>query len=74
MYGHGSNLGLVTSIIFSAFLWPFLPSSKGVIPYPKMVFIFPILCIFQRLFFAKFLEKSQNVREKVAPKNANLNN
>ena len=36
------NLG---EILASDFIWIFLPPYKGVIPNPKMVFIFPILCI-----------------------------
>ena len=38
----------------SDFIWPFLPPFKGVIPNPKMVFIFPIVCIFG--FFPKLFE------------------
>ena len=34
----------------SGFIWPFLPPSMGVIPNPKMVFIFPILCILVLIF------------------------
>ena len=34
----------------SDFLWPFLTPYMGVIPNPKMVFIFPISCILVLIF------------------------
>ena len=34
----------------SDFIWPFLPTYKGVIPNPKMAHIFPILCILGIIF------------------------
>ena len=38
-----SQAGAVVSTSdFSGFVWPFLPPYKGVIPNPKMVFIFSI--------------------------------
>ena len=33
------------SLSFSDFIWPFLRPYMGVIPNPKMAFIFPIRCI-----------------------------
>ena len=34
-----------TTLSFSDFIWPFLRPYMGVIPNPKMAFIFPISCI-----------------------------
>ena len=34
----------------SDFIWPFLRPYIGVIPNPKMVFIFPISCILALIF------------------------
>ena len=34
----------------SDFIWPFLTPYMGVIPNPKMVFIFPIICILVLVF------------------------
>ena len=34
----------------SDFIWPFLTPYMGVIPNPKMVFIFPISCILVLIF------------------------
>ena len=34
----------------SDFIWPFLRLYMGVIPYPKMAFIFPISCILALIF------------------------
>ena len=42
--------------IGSDFIWPFSPPYKGVIPNPKMAFIFPISCIYA-LIFPIYLEK-----------------
>ena len=36
--------------IHSDFIWPFLTPYMGVIPNPKMVFIFPISCILVLIF------------------------
>ena len=36
--------------IFSDFIWPFLRPYIGVIPNPKMAFIFPISCILALIF------------------------
>ena len=43
----------------SDFIWPFLPPYMGVIPNPKMAFIFPISCIFALVFpiFMKYFPK-----------------
>ena len=35
---------------FSDFIWPFLQPYMGVIPNPKMAFIFPISCILVIIF------------------------
>ena len=49
----------------SDFIWPFLWPYMGVIPNPKMAFIFPISCILALIF--QFLIKNfPNVKEKVA--------
>ena len=37
-------------IWYSDFIWPFLRPYMGVIPNPKMVFIFPISCILALIF------------------------
>ena len=37
-------------VCFSDFIWPFLRPYVGVIPNPKMVFIFPISCILALIF------------------------
>ena len=34
----------------SDFIWPFLPPYMGVIPNPKMAFIFPISCFLVLIF------------------------
>ena len=41
---------LVGFVVFSDFIWPFLRPYMGVIPNPKMVFIFPISCILALIF------------------------
>ena len=41
---------LESSLELSNFIWPFLRPYMGVIPNPKMVFIFPISCIFALVF------------------------
>ena len=49
----GENLNeLSVKIIFynSDFIWPFLRPYMGVIPNPKMAFIFPISCILALIF------------------------
>ena len=53
----------------SDFIWQFLLPYMGVIPNPKMVFIFPISCIFALIFplFMKYFPKC--VKEKVASQN-----
>ena len=38
------------TILISDFIWPFLTPYMGVIPNPKMAFIFPILCILVLIF------------------------
>ena len=45
-------------MLASDFIWPFLGPYMGVIPNPKMAFIFPISCILALIF--------PNVKEKVA--------
>ena len=49
--------GIVLSV--SDFIWPFLPPFMGVIPNPKMAFIFPISCILALIFpiFMKYFPK-----------------
>ena len=44
---------------WSDFIWPFLPPYMGVIPNPKMAFIFPISCILVLIFpiFMKYFPK-----------------
>ena len=43
--------GFLTSRpIISDFIWPFLRPYMGVIPNPKMAFIFPIPCILALIF------------------------
>ena len=37
-------------IVSSDFIWPFLRPYMGVIPNPKMAFIFPISCILALIF------------------------
>ena len=46
---------------FSDFIWQFLPPYMGVIPNPKMAFIFPISCIFALIFprFMKYFPKCE---------------
>ena len=57
--------------ISSDFIWIFLPPYKGVIPTPKMVFIFPILCILVIIFpkcmkiFPKCNEKGSFPKSKI---------
>ena len=43
----------------SDFIWPFLPPYMGVIPNPKMAFIFPISCNLALIFpiFIKYFPK-----------------
>ena len=41
---------LTCSYIVSDFIWPFLPPYMGVIPNPKMAFIFPNSCILVLIF------------------------
>ena len=41
---------LTKSIPVSDFIWPFLRPYMGVIPKPKMAFIFPISCILALIF------------------------
>ena len=41
---------LTLESITSDFNWPFLPPYMGVIPNPKMTFIFPISCILALIF------------------------
>ena len=45
----------------SDFIWPLLPPYMGVIPNPKMAFIFPISCIFALIFplFMKYFPKCE---------------
>ena len=45
--------------MISDFIWPFLPPYMGVIPNPKMAFIFPISCILALIFpiFMKYFPK-----------------
>ena len=68
------NQGQVnTKIIldYSDFIWIFLPPYKGVIPNPKMVLIFPILCILVIIFpkcmkfFPKCKEKGSFPKSKI---------
>ena len=44
------------AVMISYFIWPFLQSYMGVIPNPKMAFIFPISC-----FLAQFPKCSGKV-------------
>ena len=41
---------LFASMLHSDFIWPFLSPYMGVIPNPKMAFIFPISCILVLIF------------------------
>ena len=45
--------------IYSDFIWPFLQPYMGVIPNPKIAFIFPISCILALIFpnFMKYIPK-----------------
>ena len=45
----------------SDYIWPFLPLYMGVIPNPKMAFIFPISCIIVLIFpsFMIYFPKSE---------------
>ena len=45
----------------SDFIWQFLPPYMGVMPNPKMAFIFPISCIFALIFplFIKYFPKCE---------------
>ena len=54
--------GILTSVDSwepSDFIWPFLPTYMGVIPNPKMAFIFPISWILEIIFpiFMKYFPK-----------------
>ena len=49
--------------VASDFIWIFLPPYKGVIPNPKMVFIFLILCILV-IIFPKCMNNFPNCKEK----------
>ena len=44
------ELGRLAQSVTSDFIWPFLRPYMGVIPNPKMAFIFPISCIFALIF------------------------
>ena len=44
------GLGWFICGLGSDFIWPFLRPYMGVIPNPKMVFIFPISCILALIF------------------------
>ena len=46
---HGESKGNKV-ITCSDFIWPFLRPYMGVIPNPKMAFIFPISCILALIF------------------------
>ena len=52
---------ITVTLTFSDFIWPFLPPYMGVIPNPKMTFIFPILCILVLIFpiFMIYFPKSE---------------
>ena len=52
IYGYGSNLGLVTSIIFSAFIWPFFHLIRESFPIQKW-FLFSQFCEFFPQIFEK---------------------
>ena len=65
IYGYGSNLGLVTSIMFSAFIWPFFHLIRESFPIQKWS-LFSQFCVFCEIFFPKFLKKIPHVRENVA--------
>ena len=54
--------------IYSDFILPFLPPYMGVIPKPKMAFIFPISCILV-LIFPIFIIYFPNLEEKLASQN-----
>ena len=62
---------------FSDFTWPFLTPYMGVIPNPKMVFIFPISCIlvlifpFFMIYFPKCAGKGSFPKSQI--KSLNLN-
>ena len=53
----------VPRLICSDFIWPLLPPYKGVIPNPKMVYIFPILYILG-IFFPNSLKKNPKCKGK----------
>ena len=65
IYGYGSNLGLVTSIMFSAFIWPFFHLIRESFPIQKWSLFSPF-CVFCEIFFPVFLKKIPHVRENVA--------
>ena len=48
--GHAPGVGLGVPWGVSDFIWPFLRPYLGVIPNPKMVFIFPMSCILALIF------------------------
>ena len=50
MKSNNPNLDLVSINGYSDFIWPFLRPYMGVIPNPKMAFIFPISCILALIF------------------------
>ena len=51
----------IIHIVASDYIWPFLPPYMGVIPNPKMAFIFPISCILLLIFpsFMIYFPKSE---------------
>ena len=44
------TIGVAVMFLISDFIWPFLRPYMGVIPNPKMAFIFPISCILALIF------------------------
>ena len=60
--GQGHFLTLAQGSVYTSdFIWQFLPPYMGVIPNPKMAFIFPISCIFALVFplFIKYFPKCE---------------
>ena len=58
---HSVHINFDYHIYVSDFIWPFLRSYMGVIPNPKMAFIFPISCILALIIpiLIKYFPKSE---------------
>ena len=77
---NGSHGGIPIRLIdnLSDFIWPFLKPYMGVIPNPKMVFIFPISCIlvlivpFFIIYFPKCAGKGSFPKSQMKSRNLHL--